>query len=264
MTKEHWVVMSRPDHFAIKYEINPWMNLANPVDPALAQWEWHKLKALYAKLCLTVLEIPPVKDLPDLVFTTDHGVMIGETFYLSNFRHAEREQEQKIAKNWYAKQGIPLATLPPDYYLEGGDVIVQEKVIWVGHGFRTSKKAADWLAGTTGYTTIPLTLTDDRFYHLDTCFLPLNATTAFYYPPAFGKSSRQLLQAKFSCLIPLTLAEANDFACNSVMVGNHVICQPNQQFEARLTSLGYTPLVLNVSEFNKSGGGLHCLSQILG
>lgn len=263
MTKKRRVVMSPPDYFTIKYAINPWMNIANPVNPGLAQQQWHKLKSLYQELGLTVLEIPPVQDLPDLVFTTDHGVMIGKTFYLSHFRYPERQREQKVVKDWYTKQGMSLASLPPDHYLEGGDLVVHDQTLFLGHGFRTSENAASWLAQATGYTVIPLTLTNNHFYHLDTCFLPLNAATALYYPHAFDQSSRQLLKSKFSSLIPITLAEANNFACNSVIMGKHILCQPNKQFEARLTTLGYTPIPVNISEFNKSGGGLHCLSQIL-
>ena len=36
-----------------------------------------------------------------------------------------------------------------------------------------------------GIPTMPLELTDARFYHLDTCFCPLDEQTAIYYPAAF-------------------------------------------------------------------------------
>ena len=37
------VLMCRPDHFGIEYEINPWMHVAVEVDHALAAAQWQAL-----------------------------------------------------------------------------------------------------------------------------------------------------------------------------------------------------------------------------
>lgn len=257
------IVMSPPDYFAIEYSINPWMNVNNQVDKTLAQKQWHTLKATYEKLSCPVLAIPPQKGLPDLVFTTDHGVMLNDTFYLSNFRYKERKQETDIAAAWYATQGIKTQTLPKKYSIEGGDLVKQGENLFIGHGFRTSRETVHWFTKNTSMTVVPLGLTSDRFYHLDTCFFPLDTHTAFYYPRAFTKDSAETLKLKFHTLIPITLDEVNSFVCNSVVIEHHVVCQPNSVFEKRLRDLNYTPIPIDMSEFNKSGGGLHCLSQIL-
>ncbi len=257
------VIMSRPDYFDITYSINPWMKLGNPVIHELAQKQWQILRSTYKNLGFTIHEIPPVKNLPDLVFTTDHGVSIEGTFYLSNFRCKERHPEQTVIKSWCKTQHAPFIHLPAKYFLEGGDILRQNHTLYIGHGFRTSKNTSVWLQQKTQYQVVPLHLVNDNFYHLDTCFFPLDTHTAFYYPDAFDQTSRNLLKSNFASLIPITLAQANSFICNSVVISQNVICQPNTQFEKILKKLSYTPIPLDASEFNKSGGGLHCLSQIL-
>ena len=48
---------------------------------------------------------------------------------------------------------------------------------------------------------LSLELTDPHFYHLDTCFCPLDAETAAYYPPAFDPYARRVLAANTPRLI---------------------------------------------------------------
>lgn len=256
------IVMSPTDHFAIEYSINPWMKVENKVHPEHAKRQWDSLYAVYQRFGYQIDLIPAVKGLPDLVFTTDHGKFIRGTFYVSHFRHAVREQEQAVVLPWYESHQIKLEYLPADHFMEGGDVLLHRDRLFVGYGYRTSKNTASYLQKSTGVTTYALELIDDAFYHLDTCFFPLQ-DTAFYYPTAFAPDSIKILRHAFPMLIPLTSAEAERFACNSVQLDNFVLCQPNPTFEQKLIDLGLTPLTLEMHEFNKSGGGIHCLSQIL-
>lgn len=255
--------MSPPDHFAIEYSINPWMNLANSVNPDLAKRQWEALRDSYLHLGLTIHTIPPIKGIPDLVFTTDHGVWIQDTFYLSRFRYPERQKEQAVATRWYNSQPIKTHAIPTQCYLEGGDVFFHHKRIFLGYGFRTSPNTADYLEHTTRYPVTALELVDEAFYHLDTCLLPINPDVAFYYPGAFTQVGIKSLKSVFNILIPLSSHEAERFACNSVVLGQTVLCQPNPTFEQQLLHLDLTPHTLEMTEFNKSGGGIHCLSQIL-
>ncbi len=255
--------MSPPDHLAIEYSINPWMNIDNKVHPEHAKREWESLKDTYKHLGLTVDTIPPVKGLPDLVFTTDHGVWIADTFYLSRFRYPERQKEQDVTIPWYISHKIPTQAIPSLCFMEGGDVLFHHDHIYLGYGFRTSHNSAEYLQNASRYPVTALELVDEAFYHLDTCLLPLTTDTAFYYPPAFTSAGIKNLKSCFDILIPLTSHEAEEFACNSTIVGQTVICQPNPTFEQKLIELGFTPFTMEMHEFNKSGGGIHCLSQIL-
>ena len=71
-------LMCRPDYFAVRYVINPWMagNLGKvSARRALSQWEtlWQRLSEL-AEVALA----PPQAGLPDMTFTANAGLVWGK------------------------------------------------------------------------------------------------------------------------------------------------------------------------------------------
>ena len=71
----------------------------------------------------------------------------------------------------------------------------------------------------------PLRLRDSRFYHLDTCFCPLEKGLLIYFPEAFDESSQRAIESRVPAdqRFALSDAEAVTFACNAVNVGKTVI-----------------------------------------
>ena len=43
------ILMCRPEHFGIEYEINPWMHVAVEVDHERAVEQWEALHRVYAR-----------------------------------------------------------------------------------------------------------------------------------------------------------------------------------------------------------------------
>jgi N-dimethylarginine dimethylaminohydrolase len=65
--------------------------------------------------------------------------------------------------------------LPQNLPFEGaGDALIDRGGgwLWAGYGFRSELDAPPLLAQILGVDVLSLRLIDDRFYHLDTCFLP--------------------------------------------------------------------------------------------
>jgi len=84
------LVMCPPAFFEVSYAINPWMHPARPVDRDLAMRQWQELRELYVGLGHRVEDVAPVRGLPDLVFTANAGIVIGERALVSRFRHSMR------------------------------------------------------------------------------------------------------------------------------------------------------------------------------
>jgi len=61
-------------------------------------------------------------------------------------------------------------------------------------------------------------------------------------------------------LIPVSENDANQLACNAVVINESVIF-PSDEIDVieTVSNLGLTPKVANVSEFLKSGGACQCL-----
>ena len=91
-------LMCRPEHFAVSYAINPWMDPASWARDECAHFaavrEWRALHATLLRLGATVELVPPAPGVPDLVFTANAGVVLNRQVLLVRFRHAERRREE--------------------------------------------------------------------------------------------------------------------------------------------------------------------------
>jgi N-dimethylarginine dimethylaminohydrolase len=104
-------------------------------------------------------------------------------------------------------------------------------------------------------------LVDPLFYHLDTCFCPLDDHTALVAPTAFAPASLELLRHRVPRLVEVAGEVAAGFACNAMPMGDLVVSSTAiTALRAELAAIGFDTTGLPVDEFMKSGGGVRCLS----
>lgn len=255
------ILMCPPDFYGIEYEINPWMDRNVPSDDVRSRQQWQALHDLLVSLKVDVRLIPPVKGLPDLVFTANAGLVWHDKVFLAAFRHAARQGETPVNDQWFRAAGFQTITLPANLNFEGaGDALFCGDTLYAGYLVRSDASAMQWLGHQMGCRVIPLQLVDTHYYHLDTCFCPLDQQTAIYYPAAFDEYANRALM-HIPRLIPVHAEEAVRFACNAVVVGRHVVMNTGcPKLEADLTNLGFTPHSTPLDEFLKSGGSAKCLT----
>jgi N-dimethylarginine dimethylaminohydrolase len=258
------ILMCKPTHFSVDYVINPWMQIGT-VDKKKAYIQWNAIGEALTNLDIRVDIIDQKRGLPDMVFAADQALIKNRNLVLSNFHVKERKKEVAHYKKWFEKQNFEICQLPYGTFFEGsGECVWYGETLFVGSGFRNSDNVAEPLSRLLGVEVICLELINPRFYHLDTCFFPLNERIAFYYPPAFSPKSREILEKRIMTLLPLSKKEVHNFAANSLVTDHHVIMQKgNIQLKNQLRDFGYTTVELDVSEFMKAGGGIHCLVQTL-
>ncbi len=259
-------LMCSPEWYDVDYVINPWMagNLHRPSrDLAFAQW-----KALHNELqrIADVRLIHGQQGAPDMVFVGHSAVVQHGIAALSSFAHPQRQAEEKHLRRWFESAGFLVWETPRETAFEGeGDALfnAEGNHLWAAHGVRTClqshRHVADaWHAGVTS-----LHLVDPRFYHLDTCFVPLSGGCLLYFPGAFDKPSRAKIEAAYSPerRIAVTEAEATRFACNVINVGNEIILgTTGTGLAGRLEAWGYNVTQVNLSEFIRGGGSAKALA----
>ncbi len=251
-------LMCPPEHFAVQYAINPWMNPAQPADAALAMRQWQLLRAAYTSLGHTVHTITPVPGLPDMVFAANGATVIGGKVLGAKFKHAERGPEAAAYMDWFREHGY--AVRDPATVNEGeGDIVFGGRAILAGHGFRTEPAIRTELAELFGLPVISLRLTDPRFYHLDTALVVLDADTAAFYPAAFDDAARAALTSHFAELIEVKDEDAEVLGLNAISDGHRVVL-PEQAtgLMDQLTAAGFEPVGVDMSELLKAGGGPKC------
>jgi N-dimethylarginine dimethylaminohydrolase len=263
MSNGQRLLMVPPLHYEVAYEINPWMSRLRPADQPRAQTEWQGLhRVLTEEIGAEVLLAVPRPGLPDMVFTANAGLVDGSRAILSNFRHQERQPEAPAFAEWFEEHGLRVETLPPDRYFEGeGDALWVGDTLFAGYHFRSDVHSHRLIAEMLGARVLSLELSDPYFYHLDTCFCPLDERTVAYYPQAFDSYARKVIEANVPCRLLIEPEEAKRFACNAVVIGRHVALNSGcPYFEQQLRAFGFTPHPTPLDEFIKAGGSAKCLT----
>ena len=254
--------MCPPDYFGIEYEINPWMNVRQGADPARARAQWRAFHETLVDLGAEVVLLEPRPGLPDLVFTANAGLVYRDVFIASQFRFGVRAGETPVFVEWARGAGFQVETTPEGWHFEGaGDALFCGETLLAGYRFRSDAHGLEWIGERLGVEALPLELVDPRFYHLDTCFCPLDHETAVYYPGAFDDYGRAVLRDRIPRLIEVAPEEAVSFSCNAVVVGRTVVMNEGAPKLARdVEALGFRARTLAFSEFIKSGGSAKCLT----
>lgn len=266
MTEPVRILMCAPQHYDVDYVINPWMegNIhRSSRDRAQEQWEGlHHLLKDHG----TVELVTPQSGWPDMVFTANAGLVLGDTVVLSRFFHPERQGEEPYFQQWFTEQGYTVHTLPKSLPFEGaGDALLDRagEWLWAGYGFRSELDSHPYLAKWLDVEVLSLRLIDRRFYHLDTCFCPLTNGDLLYYPPAFDAYSNHLIERRIPLekRIAVDEVDAVSFACNAVNIDQTVVLNSaSDALKQTLTARGFTVTETPLTEFLKAGGAAKCLT----
>jgi N-dimethylarginine dimethylaminohydrolase len=270
MKSKHVFLMCPPEYFDVSYIINPWMKgNIRAIDNALAKKQWREL---YDIICdhATVRLVLPQAGSPDMVFTANAGLVQDKKFIVSRFRYPERQYEEPYFADWFMDRGFEVMMPPRDIPFEGaGDALFErgmrrnENRLWMAYGHRSSVDAREYIGVRLGCKIEVLRLTDDRFYHLDTCFCPLAGGYVLYYPPAFDSASQQLIEKRIAEERRIAIGEkdALAFACNAVNIDKTVVVnKASEDFVSRLAKAGFQVIQTPLSEFMKAGGSAKCLT----
>jgi lysine-ketoglutarate reductase/saccharopine dehydrogenase-like protein (TIGR00300 family) len=266
MTSAISFLMCAPDHYDVDYVINPWMEgNIHRSSRDLAVEQWQKLYKTIQSLAEVKL-ITPQKGVPDLVFTANAGMILGDIAIVSRFFHKERQGEEPYFKAWFEENGYKVFELPAELPFEGaGDALLDRegRWLWAGYGFRSELDSHPYLAKWLDIEVLSLRLMDNRFYHLDTCFCPLTGGYLLYYPPAFDHYSNQIIEMRVPAEKRIAIGEpdALNFACNTVNIDRTVIMnKASAELKQTLNQKGFTVLETPLTEFLKAGGAAKCLT----
>ena len=258
-------LMCEPQYFDVNYVINPWMSdNVHRVGRAQAQAQWATFNGLIQDAADVEL-IEPEPGLPDMPFTANAGLVVGDRVVLSNFRHPERQTEEPHFERWFHAHGFTVDRLPRALSFEGaGDALLdrERSLIWMGYGHRSEREAGPCIQEMLGLAVVMLELTDPRFYHLDTCFCPLPGGYVMYYPHAFSADSQALLQEAIEPerTIAVSESDALNFACNAVNIGDQIILnRASEPLRVMLARAGFRTVESPLSEFLRAGGASKCL-----
>jgi N-dimethylarginine dimethylaminohydrolase len=259
------LLMCPPTLYDVDYVINPWMaGNVHASSRTRAAEQWQSLYAALSKIANVEL-IQPEPGSPDMVFTANAGLEHNGIVAISSFFHPERQDEEPHFRRWFRQAGYTLVDIPRSTPFEGeGDALFATAgaCLWAGHGPRTALSSHRALRHIWDIPVVPLHLIDPRFYHLDTCFAPLEGGYVMYFPEAFDHVSLHRIEAFYppEKRIIVREADAVSFACNVVNIGRNLILNRiSSKLCSELEQRGFKVIQVELTEFLKAGGAAKCL-----
>ena len=265
------VLVCEPTHFGVEYVINPWMvGNIGAASAAAARRQWDALIAILEARA-EVACIEPSAGLPDMCFAANGGFALAGCFVPATFSVSQRAPEVPRYRDWAEAAGFDVVDIGDEAAFEGeGDALWWPRpnapVLCAGYGVRSDLESHRALAERLRVPVVSLRLVDRRFYHLDTCFLPLANGGVVYYPPAFDERSRRLVEslAPPELCIEVHDEDAAAFACNAVVLDRAIIANhASADLRRRLAAWDYEVITTPLGEFLKAGGAAKCLTLLL-
>jgi arginine dihydrolase len=269
-------LMCAPEHFAVSYAINPWMDPASwaserRAHSEAAQREWAALHRTITEHGGEIELVPAAAGVPDLVFTANAAVVLDRKALLARFRHPERQREEPYFASAFRglqARGVidSVRPLPEGVVLEGaGDCVFDaaRQLFWMGYGPRSDASARRAVEALFGLEAVALELADARFYHMDTALSALPRGEIMYFPQAFTAAGRAIIRSRVApeMRIEIGLDDASRLAANAVCLGDTLIMAGCDAYlREDLAARGYKVVTTPLGAFLKSGGAAFCLT----
>ena len=267
------VLVCPPDYFDVVDQKNPYMLKNCSVDRVKARTQWENLCCVLQQNGCEIHIINPVEGLEDMVFAANQ-IFAGEKpgygkFVVpSRMMYPSRHREVAHFTEWFRARDFRIIDIAfaEDEYLEGhGDLLWHPdgSRVYAGYGFRSTQSAIGKFStamSEMGIPVVPLELIDSYCYHLDTCLCPLNNEAALIFVGAFSAASLASIHKYWNRVHLLDSEEAHRFMGNGIVVnGRYITPYITPQLEAMLGQEGLSPLIVDTSEFEKSGGSCFCM-----
>jgi len=226
------------------------------IDVEKAQFQHLKYAQILTDIGLTVIHLPIDESYPDGCFVQDPFVTIGKTSFQTIQAAKSRKGEGKmLAKvlSYFKKVKI----MKNSAYMDGGDVLLTPKKIFIGISERTNKEGIKQFIKALKSENIPqvIPISVTKCLHL--------MTGASYIGKNVMLVSDLIDHSYFKGFSKIYVPQEEEYAVNCLNFGNIVIVPKGYKYSIRqIQKQGFQTIELDMSEFKKADGGLTCLSSL--
>ena len=135
------VILCQPKFMAIDEVINDVQKKYEDenINVELAMKQHEEFEKKLIEHGVEVIKLPSSEQFPEQVFTRDIGFTVGDDIFVAEMASDIRKGEEEALEEWLDDEEIPFQTTTNR--VEGGDVIVDRGVLYVGISSRTSEEA---------------------------------------------------------------------------------------------------------------------------
>ena len=224
-----------------------------PVDYELALNQWEHYVALLQRYGWETIEVAPADDCPDSVFVEDTMVVYKNAAMISRPGAASRRPEIVGAERTIERFGYSIDRIQEPGTLEGGDVLKVGDLIYVGRSARTNAEGVAQMRRIfepLGARIVEAPVS--KVLHLKSAATALPNGSVIGYLPALDDVS----------IFPDFIPVPETSGAHVVLLGdNRLLMAASAPKSAELfAGLGYEPILVDISEYEKLEGCVTCLS----
>ncbi|MCX4671608.1 N(G),N(G)-dimethylarginine dimethylaminohydrolase [Streptomyces sp. NBC_01381] len=224
-----------------------------PVDADLALEQWEAYAEALRAHGWETLEVEPADDCPDAVFVEDAAVVFRNVALIARPGAESRRGETAGVEEAVARLGASVNWVWEPGTLDGGDILKIGDTIYVGRGGRTNAAGVRQLRAAfepLGARVVAVPVS--KVLHLKSAVTALPDGTVVGHPPLVDTPS----------LFPRFLPVPEESGAHVVLLGgSKLLMAASAPKTAELfTDLGFEPVVVDISEFEKLEGCVTCLS----
>lgn len=227
-----------------------------PIDLEKARAQHHAYEELLAKLGARVISLPEEPDLPDSMFVEDPAIVLDEVAVICPLgTESRRKEAATIAAALEKFRKLAYVKLPGT--LEGGDVLVVGKKIFVGITARSNPEGIRQLAVIVEHFAYEVTAVPVMgCLHLKSAVTSLGRNTLL--------ANRAWFDPKRTDGFEWVDVDASEpHAANALVIHDSVILPASfPKTRALLEARGFAALPLDISELQKTESGLTCSSLL--
>ncbi len=227
-----------------------------PIDVARAHVQHHQYQELLTELGCKLIRLPAESELPDSVFVEDTAIVLDELAVITR-PGAESRRAETASVADALKRYRKLAYIEPPGTLDGGDVLLVNKKLYVGLSKRSNPQGIEQLRRVLASFDYSVTAVELRdCLHLKSAVTQVADKTLLI--------NRDWVDDRVFDFFKLIDVDSSEpFAANALRIGDNVIYpKAFPKTRKRLETQGIKIRGVNASELAKAEGGVTCCSLI--
>ncbi|WP_300347767.1 arginine deiminase family protein [Clostridium sp.] len=243
------LIMCYPSNFKGRGEID--------IDHNLMYEQYNNFINLLTREGATIQFLDPLYG-ENQVFTRDVGFVIDDIMFIAKMSNKDRIYETYALKKYITKYHSKIYEMKNN--IEGGDVIIYQKYVFVGVSKRTSMEALEELQNyldknNMGYKVIPIKFNKEKMLHLDCVFNILDKGECLISTYVYDKEVIENIIEK-CYYIDKKISE--ELGTNIICLGDRRIITANKSIYKLLKEKGFRVFYVDYSEILKGGGAFTC------